>query len=125
MLSTMHDNDPEVLEREKHRNLTQSQHKTSTPHKKDAPGWNEYLASASEANVKADKLTTGSPEELQSETISYLKARHVDLEGTENTTAYYTHDTVTGPLSGAKAKEESQIPEDQEFGGDKSPLPRN
>lgn len=67
----MHDNDPEVspwpptdnsqpertyplqlLEREKHRNLTQSQHKTSTPHKKDAPGWNEYLASASEANVK-------------------------------------------------------------------------
>ncbi|KAF5359116.1 hypothetical protein D9756_003485 [Leucocoprinus leucothites] len=110
--STMHENDPEVLEREKHRNLSQSQHKTSTPHGSDAPGWNEYLASASEANVKADR-STASTEDLASETVKYVKARHVDAEGTENTTAYYSHDTVTGPLSGAKGKEEVQISEGQ------------
>ncbi|KAF9446819.1 hypothetical protein P691DRAFT_732506 [Macrolepiota fuliginosa MF-IS2] len=103
--STVHDNDPELLAQEKHRNLSQSQSKTSTPHE-HAPGWNEYLASASEANVKADKAP-GSPQELQSKTIEYVKARHFDSEGTEtNTTAYYTHDTVTGPLSGAKGNEE-------------------
>lgn len=63
----MHDNDPEVcillscpgckltkdqiLELEKNRNLRGVQHKTSTPHS-HAPGWNETLASASEASVK-------------------------------------------------------------------------
>ena len=65
----MHDNDPEVrllatthpdllqnlllqtLEREKRRNLNGNQHKTSTPID-DAPGWNEDLATASEAHVK-------------------------------------------------------------------------
>jgi len=41
----------QVLEREKRRNLNGSQHKTSTPID-DAPGWNEGLASASEAHVK-------------------------------------------------------------------------
>ncbi|KAJ3563418.1 hypothetical protein NP233_g6339 [Leucocoprinus birnbaumii] len=112
--STMHENDPEVLEREKNRNLSRSQHKTSTPHGKDAPGWNEYLASASEANVKADR-STSSPQDLQEETVKYVKARHVDSEGTENTTAVYTHDTVTGPLSGAKGKEEVQVSESRIF----------
>ena len=48
----MHDNDPEILELEKKRNLSKQQHKTSTPHA-HAPGWNEYLASASEASIKA------------------------------------------------------------------------
>jgi hypothetical protein len=48
----MHDNDPEILELEKRRNLAKIQHKTSTPHA-HAPGWNEHLASASEASVKA------------------------------------------------------------------------
>ena len=41
----------QVLEKEKHRNLNAEQHKTSTTIK-NAPGWNEYLASASEAAVK-------------------------------------------------------------------------
>ncbi|KXN84762.1 hypothetical protein AN958_09062 [Leucoagaricus sp. SymC.cos] len=120
--STMHENDPELLEREKHRNLSGSQHKTSTPHEKDAPGWNEYLASASEANVKADKSTT-SPEDLQSQTVRYVKARHVvDMEGAEeNTRAYYTHDTVTGPLSGAEGKEEVHIYDGQVLKG--GPIP--
>ena len=67
--STEHGNDPEVraqssysaseypltpfqvLEREKQRNLRNEQHKTSTPIR-NAPGWNLYLASESEADVK-------------------------------------------------------------------------
>ena len=46
--STMHDNDPDVLESEKRKNLSGKQHS----HHKSAPGWNENLASASEAAVK-------------------------------------------------------------------------
>ncbi|KAG8713285.1 hypothetical protein FRC11_012694 [Ceratobasidium sp. 423] len=42
-------NDPEVLEREKQKNLRGEQHSTHT----NAPGWNELLASDSEANIKA------------------------------------------------------------------------
>lgn len=41
----------QILETEKVRNLTGTQYKTSTP-LKHAPGWNEYLATASEASVK-------------------------------------------------------------------------
>ncbi|KAE9384991.1 hypothetical protein BT96DRAFT_614016 [Gymnopus androsaceus JB14] len=58
--STMHDNDPHTLETEKKRNLSKTQHTTSTPHE-HAPGWNEHLASQSEAHVKADR-STGTPE---------------------------------------------------------------
>ncbi|TFK40430.1 hypothetical protein BDQ12DRAFT_680930 [Crucibulum laeve] len=102
----MHENDAETLEKEKHRNLSKTQHKTSTPHDKDAPGWNEPLASASEAAVKADKSTSSSPSEMQAKTVEYVKSRHSEDNGTESTTAYYKRDEVTGPLSGAKGKEE-------------------
>lgn len=44
-------NDKQLLELEKNRNLRHVQHKTSTPHA-HAPGWNEHLASVSEASVK-------------------------------------------------------------------------
>ena len=47
----MHDNDPVTLEAEKQRNLANKQHATSTPIS-EAPGWNEHLASSSEAHVK-------------------------------------------------------------------------
>lgn len=50
--STIHGNDPELLEQEKQRNLNKEQHHTSTPHE-HAPGWNEYLATTSEAYTKA------------------------------------------------------------------------
>jgi hypothetical protein len=43
--------DPDILELEKKRNLSKQQGKTSTPHS-FAPGWNEHLASISEAYVK-------------------------------------------------------------------------
>ncbi|KAF8150012.1 hypothetical protein B0H34DRAFT_732107 [Crassisporium funariophilum] len=102
----MHDNDPETLEREKNRNLSGSQHKTSTPHE-HAPGWNEALASASEASVKADK-STGTAQELQSRTVEYMKTRHAESEGdgTSSTTAFYKKDEVSGPLGDAEGKEE-------------------
>ncbi|KAJ7158690.1 hypothetical protein C8R46DRAFT_1109912 [Mycena filopes] len=92
--STMHDNDPEVLDTEKSRNLSGTQHRTSTPHK-HAPGWNEHLASASEASVKADKAT-GTPAELVSTTVEYIQSRHSPDEAAD------LLDQVKGPLSGAK-----------------------
>jgi hypothetical protein len=101
----MHDNDPEILELEKNRNLKGKQHKTSTPHA-HAPGWNEHLASASEAFIKADQ-SSGSASELQSRTVEYLRTRHANGEdGTCSTTAFYSRDEVSGPLSDAKGKED-------------------
>ncbi|KAJ7214050.1 hypothetical protein GGX14DRAFT_542311 [Mycena pura] len=73
--SMVNDNDAEALETEKGRNLRGVQHQTSTPHKHHAPGWNEYLASASEASVKADK-STGTFAELQSMTVEHISSRH-------------------------------------------------
>ncbi|KAH9838323.1 uncharacterized protein C8Q71DRAFT_750484, partial [Rhodofomes roseus] len=58
----MHEHDPDTIEKEKHRNLTGKQHKTSAPHEKTAPGWNEYLASASEAAVKVSICATATPQ---------------------------------------------------------------
>ncbi|KAJ7126921.1 hypothetical protein C8R44DRAFT_779904 [Mycena epipterygia] len=99
----MHDNDPETLEAEKGRNLSGTQHRTSTPHK-HAPGWNEHLASTSEASVKADK-DTGSPSDLQKTTIEYIHSRHSPDE------ASYSHDQVNGPLSGAKGDGQDSHPQ--------------
>lgn len=47
----------QMLERGKRRNLSGIQHETSTPID-DAPGWNEDLASASEAHVKVLSTTS-------------------------------------------------------------------
>ncbi|KAH9481368.1 hypothetical protein JR316_0005893 [Psilocybe cubensis] len=94
-----------VLEKEKHRTLNRDLNdKTSSPHEY-APGWNETLASASEAAVKADR-SDGGPQEMQSRTVEHLKARRRETDGESSTTAYYSRDTVTGPLSGATGKEE-------------------
>ncbi|EKM58393.1 uncharacterized protein PHACADRAFT_252678 [Phanerochaete carnosa HHB-10118-sp] len=118
--STMHENDPEVLEVEKQRNLSKKQHHTSTPIK-NAPGWNHYLASASEAAVKADR-SDHNLHELQEETLHHIKQRHGHGESTvaepsdvppksgnnkgavsgeERVDAYeatYERDEMTGPL---------------------------
>ncbi|TPX46536.1 hypothetical protein SeMB42_g03660 [Synchytrium endobioticum] len=59
------DNDPGLLEREKRRTL-KGDVKTVI---NNAPGWNEALASESEANVKADRSSCESPEALQKETV--------------------------------------------------------
>ncbi|KAI1797097.1 hypothetical protein LXA43DRAFT_1089615 [Ganoderma leucocontextum] len=93
--STMSDNDPELLEKEKQRNLSKQQHKTSTPIPDRAPGWNEALATSSEAAVKARLSSTppfllltmlladhnsGNPLELQERTVAYIKRRHHESE---------------------------------------------
>ena len=52
--STIHDNDPHTLELEKQRNLANKQHATSTPIS-EARGWNEFLATTSEAYVKVGR----------------------------------------------------------------------
>ncbi|OJA17105.1 hypothetical protein AZE42_02610 [Rhizopogon vesiculosus] len=101
--STMHDNDPEILEREKRRNLAGNQHKTSTPHD-DAPGWNEDLASTSEAHVKADR-SSASINDLQRKTINYINARHQPEEVMDHREAAYLRDEVSGPLGTARVGE--------------------
>jgi len=98
LYSTMHDNDPEVLEREKQRTLSGEHHKT--PHIKGAPGWNELLASASEAYVKADKYDHGSVDEMQRQTVDYVHSRHSPDERVAPREATYQRDEVSGPLSG-------------------------
>ncbi|KAF8627067.1 hypothetical protein AX17_006406 [Amanita inopinata Kibby_2008] len=114
--STMHDNDPELLEIEKQRNLSGSQHRTSTP-LASAPGWNEYLASESEASVKADR-SPDSLDDMAEATVQYVRARHNPDERAESTEAGYARDEVTGPLSGAKGKED---PNDVDIVLDRTP----
>ncbi|KAG8983274.1 hypothetical protein FRB90_006156 [Tulasnella sp. 427] len=108
-------NDPETMEREKERSLKKhpNQH---APHDKHAPGWNEKLASVSEASVKADQATTESPEELTKVTVEYIKKTHSDDAGDTiqkaTTTAFeaadravhqeavYDKEEIEGPLGG-------------------------
>jgi hypothetical protein len=99
----MHDNDPETLEREKRRNLSSTQHKTSTPID-NAPGWNEDLASASEAHVKADRSSV-TINDLQRKTIDYLNAKHQQDDQMDHREASYLRDEVTGPLGTARVGE--------------------
>ncbi|KAI9483282.1 MAG: hypothetical protein EXX96DRAFT_557567 [Benjaminiella poitrasii] len=63
--SHMSDNDPEVLEKEKQKNLS----------KKENKEWNEKLASHSEAAVKADKEQDKPIDLLQNETIKNLEKK--------------------------------------------------
>ncbi|KAH8114345.1 hypothetical protein DFH11DRAFT_1593894 [Phellopilus nigrolimitatus] len=107
--SSMHNNDPEVLEREKQKNLSGEQDKTSAPHE-HAPGWNEHLASSSEASVKADRNGKQNPEELQQESTERAnEAHHAEdkkyqkLGTTGVNEAEYKKDEVGGPLKGAKS----------------------
>jgi hypothetical protein len=92
----MHDNDPEVLEREKRRNLARHPYQTSSPHV-HSPGWNETLATASEANVKADQ-DASSPGDLASRTVAHLKAKNAPEEVAAVTD---DPDEVSGPLRSA------------------------
>jgi len=93
-------NDPEVLEREKHRSLHQKHDDSTQPHKDHAPGWIEELASVSEANVKADQAKYSSPEELQKVTTEYIKKRH----HADDSTIVGAADTVSSALHKAADK---------------------
>ncbi|ORY00197.1 hypothetical protein K493DRAFT_348020 [Basidiobolus meristosporus CBS 931.73] len=67
----MSDDDPEILEREKQKNL-----RGETKNNKHHPGWNEKLASHSEASVKADRTPEIPPEQLQKESVEHIKKEH-------------------------------------------------
>jgi len=107
-MSTMHDNDPQVLDVEKRRNLSGTQHSTSTP-LKNAPGWNEHLATTSEASVKADRSILGTSDELQDQTVEYIHARYSSDDRMEPIIAHYSRDEVSGPLGAAAGQEDAQI----------------
>jgi len=94
--STVHENDPEVLEREKRRNLSRQPYQTSSP-LDHSPGWNESLASTSEANVKADQ-DASSFHDLASRTVAHLKAKVSTEESVASGTASFDRDEVSGPL---------------------------
>ena len=85
------------MESEKQKNLTGQQHKTSAPHA-HAPGWNEYLASASEAAIKADASGSDTPEVLQRRTVEQVKARHHADDAPDKMEAVYEREEVEGPL---------------------------
>ncbi|KIY50683.1 hypothetical protein FISHEDRAFT_71721 [Fistulina hepatica ATCC 64428] len=93
--STVSENDPEVLVKEKERNLSGKQHTTSST-LDHAPGWNEYLATDSEAAVKADG-STDTFVQMTARTVEHIKMRHPVENGTLE--ASYASDTVMGPLS--------------------------
>lgn len=93
----------QTLEQEKKRNLDKTAHKTSHMHD-HAPGWNEHLASASEAHVKADKSDNSDPNTLVSKTIEHVKKRHHADDNTVGVEAEYEREEVSGPLGGTQKK---------------------
>lgn len=97
----MHENDPEVLEREKRRNLSRVGYQTSAP-VDDAPGWNELLATNAEASVKADRTPNdASVADLVRRTVAHMKAKDSPEERFEGSEASYDRDEISGPLRGA------------------------
>ena len=100
----------QVLQREKERNLSGKQGKDSSPHD-HAPGWNEYLASSSEANIKADKAE-GTPLQFQKKSVESIKARHHADDVTSGTVeAQYERDEVQGPLRSAMSRAKETVEE--------------
>ncbi|KAJ9092376.1 hypothetical protein QFC21_006878 [Naganishia friedmannii] len=70
--SQMHESDPKKLDEEKQKHLSGKDQDRQT-HPEDAPGWNETLASESEAVVKAETTQDGPPsKELQEKTVKHL-----------------------------------------------------
>ncbi|KAK0495474.1 hypothetical protein EDD18DRAFT_242612 [Armillaria luteobubalina] len=78
--SSVHGNDPVVIEREKRKSLSKSRYQTSAPIN-GAEGWNEFLATDSEVSVKADRDTGVSMTDLQEKTVTHIhSARQQDGE---------------------------------------------
>nr|ODN99712.1 hypothetical protein L204_02145 [Cryptococcus depauperatus CBS 7855] len=77
-MATRHGNDPDVLAKEKARNLSGTQD-SSSPHKEHAPGWNEHLA-ADQAGPE------GKPsKELQDATVNHVNKHHRTDDGIAGT----------------------------------------
>ncbi|KAK0199992.1 hypothetical protein DFS33DRAFT_1388292 [Desarmillaria ectypa] len=78
--SSVHGNDPVIIEREKLKSLSKGRFQTSAP-VDGAEGWNEFLATDSEVFVKADRNTRISVEDLQERTVTHMRsARQEDEE---------------------------------------------
>ncbi|KAK0450298.1 uncharacterized protein EV420DRAFT_1646538 [Desarmillaria tabescens] len=78
--SSVHGNDPVLIEREKKKSLSKSRIQTSAP-VDSAEGWNEFLATDSEVFVKADRNTGVSMADLQERTVTHMRsARQEDEE---------------------------------------------
>lgn len=75
----MNDGNADTIQEEKEKTV-KGGNKSSVEH---APGWNESLASQSEAKVKADQNPKG-PEELQSETSKVAEIDHPHGEATDS-----------------------------------------
>ncbi|KAK4687219.1 hypothetical protein P7C73_g2905, partial [Tremellales sp. Uapishka_1] len=87
MSSHVHGGDPDVIAHEKAKNLSGTQD-SSAPHKDHAPGWNETLASDSEASIKADQAApgTGGPtKEMQDSTVKHTHDKHHNVDETDRT----------------------------------------
>jgi len=67
--SHMHDGDAKTIQKEKEKAMKGEKSDQGTP------GWNETIASESEAKVKAQKNPKG-PEELQAETAKIKESEH-------------------------------------------------
>lgn len=77
------DNNPQILEKEKQRNLT-GQTPEIVP---GEPGWNPALASDSEAAIRAEKAPSLDIEELQAHSVSVIQHLHHDGEHPGSPTA--------------------------------------
>ncbi|KAI0311133.1 hypothetical protein OF83DRAFT_1069318 [Amylostereum chailletii] len=124
----MHGNDPEashlpslfeenvlnlnhqVLDREKRRSLNKQPYQTSSP-MDHAPGWNETLATSSEAHVKADKATSVTTEDLVAQTVKHVNAKHSSDERMDSENAMYDRDEVEGPLRTATKETHTVVEE--------------
>ncbi|KAF8558175.1 hypothetical protein OG21DRAFT_1433900, partial [Imleria badia] len=82
----------------------------------NAPGWNEDLATPSEAYVKADRETT-TFDDLQQKTVDYVQAHHHDPE-VEQTHATYARDEVGGPLGNVGVGEFEGVVGNDDLGPD-------
>lgn len=74
------DNDPDVLHKEKERNLQAGKPKSAVKDLEE--GWNEKLASDSEAAVKAERHHDDdeSIEELQKKSVHHIRTEHHEEE---------------------------------------------
>ncbi|OLL25936.1 hypothetical protein NEOLI_002244 [Neolecta irregularis DAH-3] len=71
--SYMSNNDPHILEKDKEKSLNDESEESLM---KNAPKWDEKLASESEAYIKADKEDVSSISELQRKTVETVKKKY-------------------------------------------------
>ena len=73
--SNMSDNDPTIIEKEKKKTLEGKVNSQI----KEAPGWNEKLASVAEASVKADRSADEPIEVLVKETVEQFEKEDSEI----------------------------------------------